>query len=151
MGIQRVKLDLEFCIYMTALFEVDKEFAFIYQQLKWIGLEDTINTNNLLEEVILDDDINTLEGYLDSVIGQVMLNAKDRVELIEHIGLIDYNHSNIKEDNIKYVKNIDTLNSYLLKELKIDYYIKEFETSRTIDSKRTKYKHAWKVLKLSEK
>lgn len=63
---------------MKALFEVDKEFAFIYQQLKWIGLEDTLCESDLLEEVILEDDLNTLENYLDSIVGKRLYDEEQQ-------------------------------------------------------------------------
>lgn len=150
-GVKRLNKDYEFANMMIAAFEIDKDFAYVHQQLNWLGLNDTFDEDNFIEsdDIILDSDVDSLKEYLNSIVGQVMLEAKDRSELIEKIGLIDTHHSNIKENRIKLLKNIDTLNSYL-REIEIKFYIKEFETSRMIDGKKKKFKSAWKVLMSDE-
>lgn len=145
-GKVRLKKDIEFAEGIIVAFELDKDFAYVHQQLNWLGLSDSFDENNLIENVILDSDIDSLEDYLDSIVGKVMLQLPDREELIEKIGLIDTHNSNIKENNVKLLRNIDTLNSYL-KEIELNYYIKEFETSRNVDGKKKKFKSAWKVLR----
>ncbi|MGG3987471.1 DEAD/DEAH box helicase family protein [Bacillus smithii] len=80
----------------------------------------------------------SLEEYLDSIVGKVMLQAKDRKELIEKI--------NVKQ-NGKLLKSLNSLNA-ALSEQNFNYYIKQFETSRIINGKKKKYKNAWKVLRL---
>ncbi|KQL54059.1 DNA helicase [Heyndrickxia shackletonii] len=84
---------------------------------------------------------NQLETYLDNVVGKVMLNKSDRKELIEKV--------NVKQDG-KLLKSLDSLNS-ALRERNIDFFIKQFETSRVLEGKKKKYKSAWKVMKLVEK
>jgi hypothetical protein len=83
---------------------------------------------------------NKLEKYLESIVGDVMLTLTktERKELIEKI--------NVKQDS-KLLKSLDSLNS-ALKEQNIDYYIKQFDTSRMENGKKKKYKSAWKVLKM---
>ena len=76
----------------------------------------------------------------------IFLTAKDRQPLIETIGLIDKHNSNLKDNKIKYVKNINSLNGYL-EEVGSDYRIKQFETSRMIDGVKKKFKSAWKLIK----
>lgn len=71
-----------------------------------------------------------------------MLTAKDRQELIEKV-----NVRNGKNNTL--LKGLDTLNGFL-SENNLDYYIKQFETSRIINGKKKKYKSAWKVMKKSE-
>jgi superfamily II DNA or RNA helicase len=80
----------------------------------------------------------SLEEYLDSIVGKAMLQTKDRKELIEKI--------NVKQ-NGKLLKSLNSLNS-ALSEQNFNYYIKQFETSRIINGKKKKYKNAWKVLRL---
>lgn len=82
----------------------------------------------------------SLNEYLESVVGNVMLMAKDREELIEKINVRD-------GKNNRLVKGIKTLNSYL-SENHYDYVIREFKTSRIVDGKKKNYKQAWKVMKL---
>ena len=78
---------------------------------------------------------NSLQNYLDSMIGKVMLQVADRKELIEKI--------NIRRDG-KLIKKLESINPALI-ELGYSYQIKEFSTSKIIDSKRKRYNHAWKV------
>lgn len=89
---------------------------------------------------LIEEDCNRLklEEYLESVVGDVMLAATDRKKLIEKI--------NVKQ-NGKLLKSLDILNS-VLREQGIDYYIKQFETSRMENGKKKKYKSAWKVMRL---
>jgi len=145
----RLHKDMKFSERMVEGFIADKDFAYIYEQLSWLELSDTFDESNLIGEVILDSDIDLLEEYLDSIVGEVMLQAPDREELITKINLIDTHHSNIKKNKIKLLKNIDTLNSYF-REIEIDFIIKEFETSRMIDGKKKNFKSAWKVERFFE-
>ena len=148
-GEVRLKKDIKFAEYMIKQFEMTDKFTYIREQLGWLNLEDTFEEEYLIEEVMLDSDIETLENYLESIIGQEMLMKADRKELIEKIGLIDTHNSNIKEGNIKLLQNINTLNSYFV-EIRIDFYIKEFETKRIIGGKKKNFKSVWKVMRLSD-
>lgn len=86
--------------------------------------------------------LNELNEYLDSMVGKVMLTAKDRQELIEKLNVRNGRNNTL-------LKGSDTLNGFL-RENNLDYYIKQFETSRIVDGKKKKYKSAWKVVKQSE-
>lgn len=79
----------------------------------------------------------------------IMLNAKDRTPVIELIGLIDKHNSKLKDSkdgtkltDIKYVKNINSLNGYL-EEINSKYRIKQYSTHK--NGKR--YANAWKLVK----
>lgn len=149
LGYARFVKDYNFSMYMVDKFEND-DFAYIKEQLSWLGLEHTFNINSMIESVIDDEDIKNLEGYLENCFVNkiIFLKSDDRIELIEKIGLVDKNNSNFKKDKIVYIKNIDTLNSYLIEELKLPYTIRQFETSRIVDGKKKKYKQAWKIVKI---
>lgn len=149
-GLHRLELDKQFAIKIMALFKKDK-FAYIKEQLNWLHLKNTFNKNKLIEDVVLDTQLIELKNYLDSMVGIVILQVNDRKELIEKIGLIDYNHSSIKNGNIKYIKNKNTLNSYLLHDLNTNYYIDEFSTSRIINGRKKKYRYAWRIKSLDDK
>lgn len=78
-----------------------------------------------------------------------MLNAKDRTPVIELIRLIDKHNSKLKDSkdgtkltDIKYVKNINSLNGYL-EEINSKYRIKQYSTHK--NGKR--YANAWKLVK----
>ena len=127
----------------------DKQYTFIKEQLSWIGLEDTFNGfhSQIMDEYD-NEEVNKLEEQLTLIFNNKMifLTAKDRQPLIETIGLIDKHNSNLKDNKIKYVKNINSLNGYL-EEVGSDYRIKQFETSRMIDGVKKKFKSAWKLIK----
>ena len=77
----------------------------------------------------------SLEEYLDSQVGKVMLTRKDREELIRKL--------NVKR-NRKLKRSLDILNA-ALKEDKLLYRIVEFETSRKKNGKKQNYKNAWRI------
>ena len=149
-GQVRLKKDINFAEYMIEQFENTDKFAYIRKQLEWLEMGYMFDEKHFIEEIILESEIETLENYLGSIVGNIMFQASDRKELIEKIGLIDTHNSNIKENKIKLLKNINTLNSYLL-EIGIDFYIKQFETKRVINGKKKNFKSAWKVMRLSDK
>ena len=92
----------------------------------------------IMEEMAEKD---SLECYLDSIVGEVMLTLKDRKELIDRLDV---------KSNGSQLKSINSLNA-AIKENQLGYLIDAFETSRTIDGKRKKYKSAWRVLRLVDK
>jgi len=145
-GGTRLMKDTMFADGMIEQFKYD-DYAYAKEQLKWLELSDTFNKENTIEDVILDSDIASLEEYLDSIVGKEMLMVADRQELIERIGLIDTHNSNLKENKIKLLKNINTLNTYFI-EIGIGFYIKEFETKRVIKGKKKNFKSAWKVIRI---
>ena len=148
-GYKRLMEDTTFAQYMVNRFDRLGKFTYVQEQLKWLNLRETFAPTSLMENVILDEDIMELEDYLNSIVGKVMLQVKDRKELIEKIGLIDVSHSNVKEGKIKLLRNIDTLNCYL-NEINSQFRIKHFETSRMIEEKKKNFKDAWKVQRLSD-
>jgi len=133
---------------MLENYKVFDKYAYVLKQLEWLDLTDTFSVDKLIEDVVDDEEVCNLEQYLSNLFDNkvVMLQAKDRTELIKNIGLIDGHNSNIKKDKIKYIKNIETLNAHL-KGLKSSYRIKEFETSRISGGKKKNYKNAWKIEK----
>ena len=103
-----------------------------------IGISEVKDYDNKKEEI----HVNELEQYLESVVGNIMLTTKDRIELIEKLNIRDGR-------NNRLLKGISILNGALM-ENNYNYIIKEFETSRMINGKKKKYKNAWKVLRVSE-
>ena len=142
-----IKDDL-FAKEMLENYKVFDKYAYVLKQLEWLDLTDTFSVDKLIEDVVDDEEVCNLEQYLSNLFDNkvVMLQAKDRTELIKNIGLIDGHNSNIKKDKIKYIKNIETLNAHL-KGLKSSYRIKEFETSRISGGKKKNYKNAWNIEK----
>src|SRR5665648_131812 len=81
-GYARLIKDTTFTQYMVNRFDRLGKFTYVQEQLKWLKLIETFDPTSLIENVILDEDIMKLEDYLDSIVGNVMLQAKDRKELI---------------------------------------------------------------------
>ena len=139
-GEWRVRADKKFAEYIIQKFKAEGRFAFVREQLSWIGLEHTFNEKNLLGDVVPNPVSDELENYLSDLYttGKAMLMSKERQELIARI--------NERNRDGKLLKRIGTLNSKL-KGLGSKYCIKECETSRTVDGKKKNYKSAWKIEK----
>lgn len=88
------------------------------------------------------NEMGSLERYLNDMVGQVMLQVKDRVDLIEKMNVRDGR-------NNRLLRSIDTLNG-ALKEMKLDYIIDQFETTRRRDGKKKNYRSAWRIRRLSD-
>lgn len=85
---------------------------------------------------------DNLEKFLDGIVGNVMLQAKDREELIEKLNVRDGR-------NNRLLKGIETLNG-MLKENEFDYMIDQFRASKQVNGKRKNYNAAWRVRRLSD-
>lgn len=77
-----------------------------------------------------------LENYLATHTGQVMLQRKDRKELI--------NIMDVRRDG--HLKTSRDILNAALKEDNLPYRIEEFATSRVVDGKKRKYKSAWRIV-----
>lgn len=60
--------NIDFCEKMINKFEYDKN-AFIKEQLSWIGLKDSFNEENFLEDIEVQENKNELLDYLEKNIG----------------------------------------------------------------------------------
>lgn len=68
-GCKRLYEDIKFANYMIDKFDKDKKYAFIHEQLSWIGLKDNNCDQNMLEEVIVQNEVVSLQEYLNSIVG----------------------------------------------------------------------------------
>lgn len=80
------------------------------------------------------------EKYLESMVGEVMLDISDKKELIEIMNVTI---------NGELLSSLNVLNS-ALEEDEVNYRIMEFETSKITNGKRKLYRDAWKVVRLSD-
>lgn len=114
-------------------------------KIKPYGLRKTIMDKfNIKSCEMWDNSSNRdLEEYLKSLYErkEVMLTNKERQPFLERL--------NIKR-NSKLIKGADTLNYIFENEYKINYRIKQFETTRRNgkNQKPDKYKAAWKIVKV---
>lgn len=94
MGYVRLIKDGAFAKIMIEKFENEGEFAFIKEQLLWLGLEDTFNKDNLIEDVTKEDNIDTLKGFLKDAYSEKKYFYKEK--FIEDIMKIINNDENLK-------------------------------------------------------
>ena len=122
------------------------EWYFIKLQLSWLGLENTFSEDNLIQNVVDNEEVDSLEEFLEYCYQNNIefLKKEDRTPLIEKIGLVDESHSNFSKGIIKYVQGINTLNSYLI-DLGLSYEIVQLPETRRNNKK---YKAIWKIRKL---
>lgn len=114
-------------------------FGYCKYLAKLFGFYDKENKMYTYKTVIAGD---PLEEYLESMVGQVMLQRGDRKELIGKIDARSGGHR---------LNRIDSLNEAIEKR-GLKYRIVEFQTSRMIKKEdktiKKNYKNAWKVIKI---
>lgn len=145
-GAIRLKKDMEFAEYMIEKFKNDK-FAYIKKQLEWLGLEYTFNKGELIEDVLLDSEIETLEQYLESLLDAKVLE-EDQIKLKE---LLTSEAFKIDRSLLQGTKKMhpDTFNSIMEKTLNLPYRVTATRTSKREDGKIKKYTY-WTIIKTIE-
>lgn len=154
LGKKRLKNDIEFFELMKSTFELTKDkFTFIREQLSWVGLENTFDEGNLIENVIDINESENVEEYLKEHLDEIILAKEDRTPLIEKINLIDGHNSRLykeiegEEFKIVYISDVEQLNKHLENSLKSDYRIQLLKRkTKTIDGKKHNYKAPWKIV-----
>lgn len=127
----------------SVMLERYKDFGYCKYLAKLFGLYND-DTGRYQYRLIMEDD--SMESYMKDKVGTVMLQRKDRQELIKKI--------NAKSGG-KLLHKLPTLNEALEKR-GINYRIVEFETIRVIENTdkvtgevkkvKKKYKNAWKIV-----
>ncbi|MDK0890705.1 DEAD/DEAH box helicase [Clostridium perfringens] len=124
------------------------EFAYIKEQLSWLGLEDTFDKNDLIEDVVDIEDIERLEDFLEKAYNN---NEKFTKEYFtETINKIIEKDSRMKKvlneiDNRKNRKKGMKIYNKLFDKLQINYVVGSKVKKETIDGKRKNITH-WIVL-----
>jgi len=101
-GGARLFKDKVFANEMIEKFKYDK-YAFIKEQLLWIGKEDTFDECNIIGDIILDTEIETLESYLESIEGKKLFSDDQQI---------------ISDLVVKELITIDTKTDYRTKKIK---------------------------------
>jgi len=140
-GLQRLESDIAFAAYMVVSFKIFREYAFVKEQLSWIGLLHTFSESNLIENVIPKEVKETLESYLSKVEGKKLF-AKEQDELNNLImselvlKKLDYRTKKMQPS---------TLEKILREELNLKYRI---VNKRELKRKSNHYKeYYWKLVK----
>jgi len=129
------KLQADNKMYESILSKEKKYEIVTYKHVISIALNINEDKFILLETEEKADDLIT---YLDSIVGDIMLQVKDRQELIDMIDV---------KSNSKQLKRLNNLNG-ALEEREIPFRIVEFTTSKIIDGNKKNFKNAWRVEKL---
>lgn len=134
LGVARVHRDKDFASQMVDDFN-NNEFAYIEQQLEWLKLEDTFNKTNLIEGVVDIEEIESLQKYLQSIIGKKLFDDEQQIisdlvigELMTISKKVDYRTKKLKPT---------TLEKILIDQLGLKYKVSE-STKETKGEKRGK-------------
>lgn len=122
--------DIIFAGDMVRKFKAEGKYAFVREQLSWIGLEHTFSEDNSIENVIPNNEKDELEKYLNEIYSKgkkgYMLEKDDRGELIEKLNFRDSKHKN------QLLTTITALN-HRLEKRGSNFSIEQFGTSRIVD------------------
>ena len=89
------------------------EWYFIKVQLSWLGLEHTFSEDNLIQNVVDNEEVDSLESYLNSLIGKKLF-AEEQQELsnyiiseLTNIKDIDYRTKTLKASTVEKILRDD--------------------------------------------
>lgn len=112
-GCKRLYEDIQFAEYMIKAFDIDNKFAFIHEQLKWLGLEHTFSKSKFIEDVIVDEEVNTLQEYLEEIVDKKLYSDEQQElsdliikELITLSTKIDYRTKKLKPSTLENILRI---------------------------------------------
>ncbi|MEM5009279.1 DEAD/DEAH box helicase [Niallia taxi] len=134
-GYKRLNTDIFFNEYMIDQYNELGEYAFIMEQLSWLGLADSFDESNMIEEVTLKEEIETLEEYLNSLVG-IKLFKDEQNELIDKIEL--------KDSRGRLQKSINQFNAYF-EANNMNYMVISKSSSKLIEGKKKNYRY-WLVI-----
>lgn len=129
----------EMMYYKLTLDSAEYDYIINYDKSYSKFLKRKFDVENKVVWLKEDNKGDELEWYLEENVGKVMLQVKDRQELIEKI--------NVRR-NGRLLKRINNLNG-ALEEGKLPYRIVEFSTSRILNGKKRNFNSAWRIEKLS--
>jgi late competence protein required for DNA uptake (superfamily II DNA/RNA helicase) len=109
-GCKRLSEDVKFAKSMIEAFEIDKKYAFVHEQLNWLCLSDNNCDENMLEDIVLEEDINTLENYLQSIVSIKLFSEQQQElsdliikELITLTNKTDYRTKKLKPTTLEII------------------------------------------------
>lgn len=113
------------------------KFAFIKEQLKWIGLEDKFNEAHLIN-TLDNNELDKLKLFLDSNIGIKLLEDKKN----ELFSLILNSKTLYKDKDYRSTEiKIKKLNEIIQKYCDLDYTVSSKQSSTIIDGKKKNYRY----------
>lgn len=158
LGNSKLRSDINFAYKMQALFKggIEMEdgtfeydygckdkFAFIKEQLKWLGLEKTFNEDNLITDVVSNETKDGLKTFLEDAYNNNEIFSKDIFldnfnKILESDSILMKIFNELDAGKIR-VKGMKKINELLIK-LGYDYIV--YSKKETINSKRANY---WRI------
>ncbi|MFP5111851.1 DEAD/DEAH box helicase family protein [Bacillaceae bacterium C204] len=109
-GCARLLGDIKFAEYMVAKFDYIGKYAFIHEQLSWLGLKDSNYDENMITEVVVNEEVDSLNKYLNSVVGEKLFNDDQQKlsdliinELITVSPKTDYRTKKLKPSTLEII------------------------------------------------
>ncbi|MBS6509812.1 MAG: DEAD/DEAH box helicase family protein [Paraclostridium bifermentans] len=136
LGHARLTKDKNFAKYMIARFEGyiemidgnfefiennEDKFAYIKEQLEWLGLEYTFDIENLIKDIVDNEEVKKLKNYLESIEGKKLF-GEDQQELSN---LVIRELITIGKDTDYRVKKLkpSTLEKIIRNQLELNYVV----------------------------
>ena len=152
-GYARLIKDGSFAKMMIKKFENEGDFAFIKEQLSWLGLEDTFSKENLIENVAEDSNLELLKNFLDNAYKnderftkEYFLSKMDEFINVDESLRMELNKIDGGKSRKKGMKAYNDLFS---NKLNINYNVGSKEVKKTIDGKRKKFTY-WTIFLINE-
>ncbi|KUO72876.1 MAG: hypothetical protein APF81_26740 [Desulfosporosinus sp. BRH_c37] len=141
-GYLRLMKDTTFAKYMIEKFDTEGEFAFVQEQLSWLGLENTFDESNLIDGILFEEDLVTFEELIKKLVG-IQVLKEDQIKLKE---LLTSEAFQIDRSLLRGTKKMhpDTFNSIMKNTLKLPYEVTATKTSKWVEGKPKKYTY-WTI------
>ncbi|HCL4559293.1 hypothetical protein AL713_15920 [Clostridium botulinum] len=124
-GNLRLFLDMQFAGEMVKKFKVEGKFAFIYKQLEWIKRLDDFDEFNLIENIISNNEIDSLQKYLEKIQDEKLFDEEQQElsnliikELITISKDVDYRTQILKPSTIEKIIREDLNLNYAVSKSK---------------------------------
>lgn len=146
-GQKRLYTDIRFFEDMIEKFVNDGKYAFIHEQLSWLGLKDDNCEENMLGDVIVNEEAISLEDYLQALTDKKLFK-EEQSKLKEFITKdFDSMIDKLQGRNKDREPGIKILNKLIVM-CDIPYVIKSCQESKRVDGKLKKLTY-WSVVTLN--
>ncbi|MBZ9635523.1 DEAD/DEAH box helicase family protein [Clostridium sp. FP1] len=112
-GNRRLQLDIKAFENTILEFDTCGKFAFVLEQLHWLELTGSFDKANYIENVISNDEIQSLEKYLESIVGQRLYSDEQQTisdliikELITVADGVDYRTKKLKPSTLENILRV---------------------------------------------
>lgn len=136
-GYKRLVEDIKFAEYMIEAFDNDNKYAFIREQLRWLFLTDSNLELNMIEDVIVQDEIISLQNYLENIVGEKLFSEAQQklsdlilMELITISPNTDYRTRKLKPS---------TLEIMIREQLNLPYAVSKPKQETTGEMRKKRY------------